>query len=102
MIFARMDCKTDLDWLNFAEGYTFIPETVTITKRLENKEIVEVLYSSSELRCRDTKTGDEHVIKFAKPFEEVFSFQTDNSLAKDEMIIDLSGNSLLALVGTKN
>lgn len=101
-VLTRFTCKTMEDWLAFADKYTLIPASIRLAQRLkvEEKEIVEVVLDSSELRCRNTNTDEIGIISFGEDtsFWKKFKFAEDLSLDDDEMVLDLSGKELVAFV----
>ena len=99
-VLARLDCKTDKDWLDFAEHHTWLSETITLSKKLEleHKEIIEVLLESTELRCQDVETKEIGVIVLNKPLKEFFTIRRVTYLGYGEATIDLSGERPIMFV----
>lgn len=101
-----LKCKTIIDYLDFAEVHTLIPNTIILTKRLEAEslEIVNVNPESNKIMCRNTETGEFKalILDEKKTFKELFRFYQTLALAENEMAIDLQGDELSAYVRNWN
>jgi hypothetical protein len=105
IIYERKQCKEMKDWSRFAERNVLTPKGAILSKRLEaeGKAPLDVCLDSKELRCKNTETGEPEVFPLSDKymFRELFAIKRNPDLAKGEIILDLSGDELVAYIGAR-
>lgn len=104
MLIEYLECKSIKDWVKFAERQVWKSDGTILSKRLEvdNKEIIEVCLESKELRCLNLNTGNIEIIELNNTFKEKVTFVEKDSLADNELQLDLSKEDIIAYVNSNS
>ena len=104
IFFKYRQCKELKDYITLAEDNVYVSLGIILSKRLEieKKEITEIMPESRELRCINTETGNVEILNLPQPFRELFTIKQDPSLNDGEIVLDLSGEELVAYTNKRN
>lgn len=85
-------CKTIADWIHFAENRTSIQKNIILSKKLafENNDIVDVCFTSNELRCINKETSNIQILQLKEPFYKEFNCLKNRQLRYGKVVLDLT------------